>query len=234
MPAEFRITPTVYLKRKLLWAVFKPLVKLLIRVELTGKENIPKEGAYIITPNHVSLYESPLLLALWPRWAEPVVGADVWSRPGQGFMTRWHGGIPVDRGNYDREVLEKALAVLRAGRPLLLVPEGGRSRKPGLRRGKPGVAYVMDQAGVPVVPVGVTGTHGDALKRALTFRQPRIQVNIGKPFTLPPIEENGEARRAARQANADQVMLRIAELLPPEYHGVYAGQVPGVSGDEAS
>ena len=121
------------------------------------------------------------------------------------------------------------LATLRAGTPLLIAPEGGRSHEPAMRRAKPGIALVVDETGVPVVPVGILGATDDFLRRGLHFERPRIGMRVGKPFHLPPVEGRGEARRESRQRNADLVMRRIAQLLPEEYHGVYARttELPG-------
>ena len=115
------------------------------------------------------------------------------------------------------------LHLLRSGRPLAIAPEGGRSHEVGLRRARPGVAYLMDRARVPVVPVGVVGSTDDMLERALRGERPLLEMRIGEPFLLPPIEGRGEARREARQSNADLVMGHIAALLPEKYHGVYSG-----------
>jgi 1-acyl-sn-glycerol-3-phosphate acyltransferase len=104
----------------------------------------------------------------------------------------------------------------------MIAPEGTRSRKPGMGRGKPGVAYLMDQAKVPVVPVGIVGSTEDYMKRALRLERPKLEMHIGKPVRLPPIEGRGEARRKARQRYVDLIMLEIASLLPLEYRGLYA------------
>jgi 1-acyl-sn-glycerol-3-phosphate acyltransferase len=112
--------------------------------------------------------------------------------------------------------------VLDSGRPLMIAPEGGRSHKTALRRAQVGVAYLVDRAKVPVVPVGISGTTDDMLKRALRGGRPNLTMNIGKAFSLAAIEGRGEARREARQRNADQVMEHIAELIPVDYRGVYA------------
>ncbi|MCL5429530.1 MAG: 1-acyl-sn-glycerol-3-phosphate acyltransferase [Chloroflexi bacterium] len=171
--------------------------------------------------NHISLFEPPLLLAFWPMFAEAVAGADVFDRPGQKILVRGYGAIPVHRGEYDRRVIQDMLKVLAANRPLMIAPEGGRGHKPGLRQGFAGVAYLMDRARVPVVPVGIAGTSDDLLKRALRGQRPEVHIRIGRPFNLPPIEGSGEQRRAARQANADLVMRHIAAQLPEEYRGPY-------------
>jgi 1-acyl-sn-glycerol-3-phosphate acyltransferase len=182
---------------------------------------VPKSGAYLIAINHVSTYDPPFVLAFWPTAPEAAGAVDIWQRKGQSTLARLYGGIPVHRGEYDRQLVETLLGVLRADRPLLIAPEGRRSHTLGMQRALPGVAHLIDQTGVPVVPVGIVGATNDFLDRGLRGKRPRIEMRIGKPVHLPPLEGRGEARRAARQRNADLVMKHIAALLPPEYHGVY-------------
>ncbi|MEJ2707844.1 MAG: lysophospholipid acyltransferase family protein [Anaerolineales bacterium] len=211
---------------RVLRAIFRPLFRLVFRalsqVTIQGRQNIPAYGAYLIAINHVSLYEAPFILAFWPHAPEAVGAADVWNRPGQSMLARLYGGIPLNRGQYDRQVMDTMLTVLKAGRPLLLAPEGRRSHEPGMRRGLPGLAFVIDQAAVPVVPVGISGATDDFLAQALRGKRPAISMHIGEPIRLPAITGKGAQRRAARQRNVDLVMLQIAELLPEEYRGVYA------------
>jgi 1-acyl-sn-glycerol-3-phosphate acyltransferase len=114
------------------------------------------------------------------------------------------------------------LAALEAGRPVMIAPEGGRSHTPGLHRGKPGIAYIVHKANVPVVPVGIVGSTDDFLSKALHAKRPRLEMHIGKPLCLPPVTGKGAQKHASLQRNVDQIMLAIAELLPSEYRGVYA------------
>ena len=212
--------------RTLLRLVFRPIFHLFFRVRISGKENIPKGQTYILAANHVSLLEPPLLLTFWPEMPEALAGHDVWDRPGQGLLVKGWGAIPVKRGEYDRAVIDAMTSALKTGRPLLIFPEGGRSHVPKMRRALPGVAYLVDKADVPVLPVAVIGTHDELLKEMFHFTRPVIEFKIGEPFRLAPITEKGEARREARQRNSDEVMLRIAALLPESYHGVYTGGAP--------
>jgi 1-acyl-sn-glycerol-3-phosphate acyltransferase len=198
------------------------LFHILSRVQISGLGNVPAQGAYLIAINHVSLYEAPLVVAFWPTSPEIAGAADVWDRPGQAFLARAYGGIPIHREVYDRRVIDITLSVLRSGYPLLIAPEGGRSHQPGMRRAKPGVAYLMDKARVPVVPVGVVGSTNDFLRRALRAERPLIGMRVGPPLRLPPVKGRGKERRAALQENADIVMEHIAALLPADYRGVYA------------
>lgn len=207
--------------RSIMAPIFKQIFRLLCRVRMRGLENIPKTGPYILAYNHLSYFEPPLLLCFWPKFPEAVAGADVWDRPVVSIFVRGYGALPVRRGEYDRKIVEDMLCVLQSGKPLMLAPEGGRGHAPGLRQAHAGVAYLMDRAGVPVLPVGISGTSDDMLKKALRGKRPELIINIGAPFMLPPIEGRGEARRAARQANADLVMRHMAGVLPEEYRGIY-------------
>jgi 1-acyl-sn-glycerol-3-phosphate acyltransferase len=110
---------------------------------------------------------------------------------------------------------------LASGVPLMIAPEGGRGHAPGLRQARAGVAYLMDRARVPVLPVGVSGTSDGMLKHALRGKRPHLVIKIGEPFNLPPIEGRGGDRRLARQANADLVMRHLAAVLPEDHWGVY-------------
>lgn len=223
--SSYRVPFGVWILRVILRGLFRPLFRLLFRVEMIGKENIPLGEPYLLASNHVSLFEPPLLLAFWPEMPEAIAGHDVWDRPGQGLLVQGYGAIPVKRGEYDREVIERMLAVLKGGRPLLIFPEGGRSHSPEMQRAQPGVAYLVNKADVPVLPVAVIGTRDDLLKDVLRFKRSHIQIKIGKPFRLPPITSRGEARREQRQLNSDLVMLKIGEMLPPSYYGVYEDQL---------
>jgi len=221
MAEPYKVPFGVRLFRAVMRPLFRGLFHLLARVRITGRENVPKDGAYLIAMNHVSLYEPPFLLAFWPVAPEAVGAVDIWSRPGQSTLARLYGGIPVHRGEYDRQLINTMLAALKSGRPLAIAPEGGRSHSPGMRRALPGVAYAIDQAGVQVVPVGIVGTSDDFMQRALHGQRTTLEIRIGRPVHLPPVQGKGEERRLARQRNADLIMIHIAALLPVEYHGVY-------------
>lgn len=202
--------------------VFRFIFYILSDVKIIGKENIPAQGAYLININHISLFEPPFMLAFWPSAPEGVGATEIWNRPGQNILVRLYGGIQVHRGEYDRQALDQMIAALRSGRPLLLAPEGRRSHTHGMQRALPGVAYIVDKTGVPVLPVGIVGTSDDFFNRAIRMRRPRIEMRIGQPLRLTPVTGKGAARHEALQANADRIMLAIAALIPPEYHGVYA------------
>ncbi|MBN2387006.1 MAG: 1-acyl-sn-glycerol-3-phosphate acyltransferase [Anaerolineales bacterium] len=211
------------LTRPLLRGALRLLFRLLARIEITGKENIPARP-YIVAINHVSIFDPPFIGVFWPVQMEAMGAVDIWSKPGQNVLAILWGGIQVHRGEVDRALFDKVFGALEAGHPLLIAPEGGRSHTPGMRAAKPGIAFLVAEAGVPVVPVGIVGTTDDFWSRAIRGRRPKLEMHIGEPIHLPSVADQGPARRAARQRNADLVMERIAALLPEEYRGVYAAR----------
>ena len=223
---SYHVSIWLRIKRRMLKSVIRPLFHLLFDVKIIGKENIPTGSSYVIAYNHISVFEPPFVLAFWPEFPEALAGHDVWNRGGlQEMMVKLFGAIPVKRGEYDRTSVETMLSVLRSGKALMISPEGGRSHHIGMRKANPGIAYLVDRANVPVVPVAISGTRDDAFKQTFSGNRPLFVLEIGKPFSLPAITEKGAERRAARQRNADEVLMRIGAMLPEEYHGVYTGKI---------
>jgi 1-acyl-sn-glycerol-3-phosphate acyltransferase len=129
------------------------------------------------------------------------------------------GGVFIQRGEVDRGALKAAVQWLRAGKVWGMAPEGTRSPDGTMKRGKTGVAYLADSSGAPIVPMGLVGAEKitTSLKR---LRRQHVSLKIGKPFKLPPL--NQDNRAASLRANTDEVMCRIAALLPESYRGMYA------------
>ncbi len=221
---NYRVPFHIRLNRLVLRPAFRMIYRILGRVKVVGRENVPLGEPYAVAMNHISIFDPPLLVCFWPEEAEIVGASDVFAKKGQGQILAMYGVIPVHRGDYDRALLEKILAVLRSGRPLVIAPEGGRSHELGMQRALPGLGYIIEHAQVPVVPVGIMGTTDDFWQRAKRGEKPQLEIRIGKPIHFPPMTEKGMQRREARQRNADLVMRYIAGLLPGEYHGEYAGQ----------
>jgi 1-acyl-sn-glycerol-3-phosphate acyltransferase len=219
---KYRVSFGVTLRRWIMKTLVQLVFVILGRVRVTGKENIPHDQPYVVACNHISIFDPPFALAFWLKLLEAIGASNVFDKPYQGEMLKLYGVIPVHRGEYDRELIDMILNILRSGFSLMIAPEGGRSHATAMRRAKPGIGYILDEARVPVIPVGIVGTTDDFFKRGLALERPTLELRIGKPIMLPPIEGRGEARRAARQRNADLVMQHIAGLLPPEYRGVYA------------
>jgi len=222
MSEAYHVPLRYKLIRPTIKAVFRGIFHILGRVKVIGRENIPYGKPYVVAMNHVSIFDPPLVGAFWPEQLEIIGAADVFDKPGQGQVLKIYGVIPVHRGDYDRALLTKIVRIIKSGFPLLIAPEGGRSHVPAMRRAKTGIAYMIEQTDVPVVPVGLVGTTEDFWQRAKRGERPQLEMRIGKPIALPEITVKGNERHEARQQNADLVMRYLAGLLPVEYRGVYA------------
>jgi 1-acyl-sn-glycerol-3-phosphate acyltransferase len=199
------------------------LLRLLTHYEVEGEENLPEGGPLLLVFNHLAWWDAPVAMATLPWRMRAMALKDLQRVPVTGQVLSLSNAIFVDRGRYDREALRQAVAVLDAGEVLGIAPEGRMSVTGTLERGKTGPGFLARKADVPILPVGLTGTE-KAIGEWRRFRRPRITVNIGPVFRLP---EGGQyaSRKEERQADADFIMERLAELLPPEYRGVYVDSV---------
>jgi len=141
------------------------------------------------------------------------------------FLAAAFGAFPVRRGGIlDRQAVRLANQILESGQALVMFPEGTRSRKAQLKPAFPGSALIALHNNVPILPVGITGMEHVDVKGPLwqLIHRPRVTVNVGRPFHLPPVKNKHELTKAQLVELADSIMEHIAELLPPEYQGHYA------------
>jgi 1-acyl-sn-glycerol-3-phosphate acyltransferase len=141
------------------------------------------------------------------------------------FLAASFGAFPVRRGGImDRQAVRLANQILESGQALVMFPEGMRSRKAKLKPAFPGSAMIALHNNVPILPVGITGMEHVDVKGLLwhLIHRPKVTVNVGHPFHLPPVKNKRELNKAQLVELADSIMQHIAELLPPEYQGHYA------------
>jgi 1-acyl-sn-glycerol-3-phosphate acyltransferase len=112
---------------------FRGLFHILARIQIEGFGNIPLQGGYLVTPNHVSIFDPPLVLTFWPRDLE-IAGAEaVLERPFQGQLMRGYGALQVRSGYYNRALLDTMVKWMKRGQPFYISPEGRRTHTPGLK-----------------------------------------------------------------------------------------------------
>jgi 1-acyl-sn-glycerol-3-phosphate acyltransferase len=204
--------------------IMKPWLFLLTRYRVTGKANIPRQGALIVVSNHLSLVDPPLLSTSIPRRIVFMAKGELFRHPLFGPLTRgWHA-FPVYRGRLDREAIRRSEEVLKQGMLLGMFPEAMRSTDARMQQAYTGAALIAIRNNATILPVGITGSQ-EIFKYGLTFRRPRVEVNIGEPFTLPP--RDGRLTKEQLAQATDAIMARIAELLPEGYRGYYGDRESG-------
>ncbi len=202
------------LRRILVW-----LLKRLTVTEFLGVENIPLTGGVLIATNHMSRMDIPVLF-LTPN--RPDMTALVTTKYLKYPLIRWFivtaHGIWLDRDTADFSAFRTAMTALNQGMAIGIAPEGTRSRDAQLLEGKPGAALLAVRAGVPILPVALSGTE-DAIDKMKQFKRPHITAQYGKPIPAPVLDRDN--REEQLQQLTDEVMCQIASMLPEHYHGFY-------------
>lgn len=196
------------------------LLGLVARRDVHGLENIPREGPCLVIFNQTSLLDTPLVNVLVPRPdVTGLVALDYRRNPLYRVLIEAGGGLWIRRRSADRGALRAALDALARGWVVEISPEGRRSPDGSLVAARPGPAFLATRAGVPVVPVAFANTAGVASSWR-RLRRPTVTIRVGPPFRLAPVD-GPERRRRLREA-ADEMMCRLAALLPASRRGVYA------------
>jgi len=196
--------------------VFGFLFLLLTRRKFMGRENIPHQGHVIFVSNHLSLIDAPLLGAGLGRKTWFMAKEELFNSRISAYLMNSLCAFSVSKGKQDRKALQKAQQVLADGQALAIFPEGMRSQSRKLKLAFPGAALIASRSGVPVIPIGITGTEKISGISWL-WRRPLMTVNIGKPFILPPVE--GKPTKYELSKLTDVIMEHITQMLPAEYYG---------------
>jgi 1-acyl-sn-glycerol-3-phosphate acyltransferase len=198
------------------------LLPLLVRLRVAGVENVPKTGPMILVSNHLNWIDIPMISLRVPRRTHFMAKYELFRKAPFKWLVIGLGAFPVRRGEADRQAIKQAEEVLKAGQVLVIFPEGHRSDEHQMIEGKTGAALIAVRSGAPIVPVGVYGSEKFKPWHLWPFRTP-ITLTYGEPFTL--VRERGRGHTDL-QGQLDVMMHRIADLLPPQYRGIY--------GDDAS
>jgi 1-acyl-sn-glycerol-3-phosphate acyltransferase len=209
------VTPIVFYN--LIRAIAITVFSLLTRVHIRDRHNIPRKGPFIIASNHLSWTDIPMVAQYVP--AQVVYMAKEESFHGKfGWLVRFLGAFPVKRGEGDRRAIRAADEQLKKGKVFVIFPEGTRSKTQTLAKAHAGLGMIALRSGVPVIPVAIWGSE-HALKK---FR-PDITIQYGTPLVLKP--KGNKITREDIESATDEVMVRIAEMMPPQYRGFYSEQV---------
>ena len=173
-----------FLAYPLVFVLLRLLMRVLGRLRSSGEANVPATGGFLLCPNHVSDCDPPAVFVSCPRRAWYVGKRELFEIPVLGWMFGHFQGFPIKRDSADRAALRRIEALLKAGEPVVLFPEGRLSENGKLQRIQPGAALLSLRTGVPIVPVGLQNTNGVVPYGKLWPRWSprRVQVAYGTPL----------------------------------------------------
>jgi 1-acyl-sn-glycerol-3-phosphate acyltransferase len=213
------------------WTLFGWAVRLLFKPWIEGQENLPERGPAIVVSNHISAGDTFLLPAMIRRRLTFPAKAELFH--GKGFKARLLslflkgvGQVPLDRsgGRASAGSMDSVLGVLGSGKLLGIYPEGTRSPDGRLYKGKTGVARLVLQSGVPVIPVAMINTQFVRSKFLGIPIMRRPGIRIGKPMDFTAYAGSGNDREVLRWIT-DEIMNAVMELSGQVYVDAYGASV---------
>ena len=182
--------------------LYKILSKIIYRVEVIGKENLPKEKAAIICPNHVHFLDGPTLIANSKRKINVLAKEELFKNKFLSNCLRMLGMYPIKRGSAYIEAIKVSLKILKNNELLMIFPEGTRN---GMAKGvkpKNGAVVMAIKAGVPIIPVGIIGNFKP-------FR--KITIKIGKPIDYRSYKDKVKDKELMTKLT-EELMKKIVKL----------------------
>lgn len=161
------------------------VLKVFFRIEIVGRENIPSHGAFILACNHTSYFDPPILAAgCFRRRLNFLAKEELFRHRLFAWYIRHLGAFPIRREGSDISAVKESIRRMRRGEPLVIFPEGGRSKDGILREGLPGIALLATREHIPVVPAFIKGANAvfGGKRVPAPFMFPKIYVGFGEPL----------------------------------------------------
>lgn len=178
------------------------ITRVFCRPSISGRENLPLSGAYVLAPVHRSYIDTPLASLVTRRRLRFMGKDSMWKNRFFGWVLSALGAFPVTRGTADREALKRCIQVLESGDALVLFPEGERKDGPVVQPLFDGAAFVAVKAGVPIVPVGIGGSDRAWPRGKKLPRFAKCRIVVGAPIETTKGDGNHVARSAVRDVTA--------------------------------
>jgi 1-acyl-sn-glycerol-3-phosphate acyltransferase len=208
---------------KFIAAIVKFGTQILCRIDAPDIHKVPERGPLIVIANHTGQLEVAVFFGiLQPRRITGWAKMEAWDNPFLNWLFNLWGVIPIKRGEGDTSALRKAITALDDGMIFGIAPEGTRNITGKLQQAHPGAVMLAIHSGAAILPAAHWGGE-NFLKNLPRFKRTDFHIRVGKPFHLKL--EGIKVTREIRQQIADEMMIRIAELLPPAYQGFYEKDV---------
>ncbi len=156
---------------------------LFFSIEIKGKENFPKKGAFIIAANHLSYLDPPTIGFVCPKKLNYFAKYSLFKIKIFSNLIKILGAIPIEREGSPL-TLRKGLDILKKGESLVIFPEGTRSKNGEIKEGKPGIGFLVAKSKVPVIPVRLIGTDKALPHGSKFIRIAKIKVIVGRPIYI--------------------------------------------------
>jgi 1-acyl-sn-glycerol-3-phosphate acyltransferase len=181
------------------------------RVEITGRQHVPRSGAYVIAPVHRSNVDTLLAGCLTHRRIRFMGKDSLWKYRWAGAFFGSLGAFPVHRGTPDREALRRCEEALGGGEPVVLFPEGTRQAGPTVQPLFEGAAFVAARAGVPILPVGIGGSEWAMPRGKRGIRPVKVAMVVGAPIPAParPLGARVSRRAVAETSGVLHQQLQV-------------------------
>jgi 1-acyl-sn-glycerol-3-phosphate acyltransferase len=216
-------------------AIVWPIFHLLFRVRIEGRENVPSSGPAVVAANHQSFCDSLVIPLVVRRRVTFLAKAEYFDAKRTAWLFRALGQIPIHRqgGDASARALATAREVLGEGNLISLYPEGTRSIDGNVHRGRTGVARLALECGVPVVPVGISGTDRIQPVGSRWFRPFKsVRVSFGPQMTFDSAAlvdaETGRTSNERLRSFTGELMAEIARLADRPYVDEQPGRAASV------
>lgn len=212
---EWRSVTITLLKRDPLYGITHMLTQLLFpmlfRFKVSGRENVPLDGALIVAPTHRSYVDPIFVGAALPRRAFYMAKAEAFEVPFLGTLMRIYHAFPVHRETFDRRALKFAMQLLAHGEAIVMFPEGTRNPHHELLQPKFGVVYLALRTGATVLPIALNGTEKVMPMGEAKLRLAPVEVRIGEPICLETPTDEKPSRELLILA-ANKLMHELSKL----------------------
>jgi 1-acyl-sn-glycerol-3-phosphate acyltransferase len=208
-----------YAFRDFVTRLIKAIIDVICNVHSEDIKKVPLKGPLILAANHINFMEAVIFFTYTPP--RPITGiakVETWDSPILGPLFSLWGAIPIKRGEADRAAYDACMQALQENKILAILPEGTRSGNGELQKGQPGIVLLAARSGLPILPAVIWGQENfwHNLRR---FKRTELFIRVGEPFKLKTGDVSFD--RETRQRMVDEVMFRMAELMPEKYRGEY-------------
>jgi 1-acyl-sn-glycerol-3-phosphate acyltransferase len=205
--------------------IARKILPLIADIEIRGDVSKLPKGGYMLAANHLGRLDSLVVYYVIDNddLIHPLT--DKYKKYWSARIVAWWLNITwLTRGQADMKAIREFITRLKNGGIMVITPEGTRSKTMQLLKGEPGVIYIASSAGVPIVPIALTGTEDTVVvSRLKKFQRLKITINAPDKMYYPPEIKSvkGAERDALLQSSVDEIMCRIASMLPESYRGYY-------------